>query len=336
KPLISHKPSEELLTGEFGGEVDESGFTEEPTPVVKKPENKDVVAKQPENKQVQAEVKPVENGVDKEDEPFLKKMSKEASAHFLSKQAKLKSELEVLKQKVEASKRPYPENYLEHPEAYSLLPEYGENVQKLNQADMEYRHWYNQLVRIEEGKDWQDIKGLDEYGNLVLSDPNKASTRDKIAVQAQLQKLVGLKNQFKGDVEKLQSTFNAEREKQNGLVVGEVNRMFEWETKPELLKAELDFGGTIGKRNVEQLRNEFVQMMPPVFRNNLVTTKVAANMYAAIQLYAFELNKLKSENAKLKQAGSDNLRAEPSSDILAGKSDKSVGKITEFSMEGIN
>jgi len=108
------------------------------------------------------------DGLPAEDVEAFKNMSKEAYARLrpiYDEHKAIKTELETLKKNPPANttnKSSLPDSYLQHEEAYVLLPEYKQNIQEAERYDWEVSYWQKQLAQIEAGENWQPLGGFDE------------------------------------------------------------------------------------------------------------------------------------------------------------------------------
>lgn len=77
---------------------------------------------------------------------------------------------------LQSGKQQVPEAYYEHPEAYTLLPEYKESATKINQINTARQFFQEQLDKASAGEDYQDLI-VDDKGNFRPTDPIPASPK---------------------------------------------------------------------------------------------------------------------------------------------------------------
>ena len=105
---------------------------------------------------------------DEAERPLLKQMSNAAFEKYSKNRKEMveaKQQLEELRTKTPDSK--LPENFHEHPEAYTLSPEYREAANNYGKAQTEYAHWKKQLINVRNGEPWQGIDGYNADGQMV-------------------------------------------------------------------------------------------------------------------------------------------------------------------------
>lgn len=91
---------------------------------------------------------------------YAEKLNKELASQ---KEAatKLQTELAAAKQ------GKLPDSWSEHPEAFTLLPEFKQASEEYNMDVFEENHWATQMERIEQGLSWKNLKGYDSKGQPV-------------------------------------------------------------------------------------------------------------------------------------------------------------------------
>lgn len=99
----------------------------------------------------------------------------QALAKTLSDKDKLIADLKVGKQMM-------PESYYEHPNAFTLTPEYNNSLQVLNIASAVQAHWKEQFVRIRQGEKWQDVDINPKTGALVKGAMKEADANSEAEV----------------------------------------------------------------------------------------------------------------------------------------------------------
>jgi len=73
-----------------------------------------------------------------------------------------------------------PDSYLDHPEAYQLLPEYQTAVNDYQTDAFEESHWAQQLERIEQGLAWQNLRGYQDGKPVYETIPQRKNAEGEI------------------------------------------------------------------------------------------------------------------------------------------------------------
>lgn len=192
-----------------------------------------------------------------------------------------------------------PDRYFEHPEAYTLSPEYQQLNRQYSRVDLETQHYRQQLINVEQGEKWQYIQGYTKDGQPVLSDPLEASPQAKVELltmvnQAQtiqsniLQQANALKINFaQKHVNSAQSLEQATQAKINSL--------------PQNMKPT--------DEDIQAYQKALSQAAPVYADHPMV--KHAAQLYGVIQALVRTLNSFKQQNAQQVVVASDRKAAGP-------------------------
>lgn len=191
-PKLETKPDESLESvsyDDFNKLKDAFVPKEEPKPVVPqaKPEGttvaKSVEGSQPTQVTKSDGTKAVARdytGFEETEIPLLKRMSNDAFAWLKPQLLERKNLAKVIADKdrelanLKSGKAQLPDSYFEHPQGFVLAPDYNSAASDLQRAAYVERHWQNQLVKIRQAGEWQDLN-FDARGNVVLSQPQKAT-----------------------------------------------------------------------------------------------------------------------------------------------------------------
>lgn len=124
---------------------------------------------------------------------YLKRMPYEAYEHFskelreakVSKEAHKKS-VEAYEAKVktlEAGKTVLPESYYDNPNSIYLAPEFQEMQGNVQMAKSVEQHWADQLNKVKQGEDWEDLENDPKTGNVVIGKTIKyKDTSDEVRI----------------------------------------------------------------------------------------------------------------------------------------------------------
>jgi hypothetical protein len=247
----------------------------------------------------------------------------------LPKAYQLEKENKELQQKYEDASKGLvrmPESYAEHPNAYILTPEYSKYRSAVKRADDEASHWIEQLEKIENGEEWQDIVGRNEDGSLKLTDPIKSEgvqAKHKVAVQQALNKVTNYREQFATKMEELKSNHVISYKKAKDAVTEECKARFPWLTNDKMMEQHIEV--EIGKPTVsiKDTLSGVIALVDPRFRAHPMTEMfanlVVANLIASQKIRVYE-SQLKI-NTQIKK---DDETAEPSSKGKAAGAKKVV------------
>jgi len=250
---------------------------------------------------------------DEAERPLLKQMSNAAFEKYSKNRSEMveaKQQLEDLRTKTPDSK--LPENFHEHPEAYTLSPEYREAAGNYSKAQTEYAHWKKQLISVRNGEPWQGIDGYNADGQMVAGKQGfKATQSSEIDIESALQEAKNFMNQFGQQASHIQDNYSKIYSQANDMLSSEQKKHFEWEENAEKLKTTVETPG--GKSaTIGDLKKGFFDAMPGNFQKHPVTN-LASNLYVTLQLYASELGKLKKQLDISETNRKDSRRVEPRS-----------------------
>tara|TARA_R110000822_G_scaffold149358_1_gene288441 strand:- start:13 stop:1164 length:1152 start_codon:yes stop_codon:yes gene_type:complete len=287
-----------------------------PIPEGELDEDRAEVLEQVAEPQAEPQAKPEPRNYEEFDEaerPLLKQMSNAAFEKYSKNRNEMveaKQQLEELRSKSSDTK--LPENFHEHPEAYTLSPEYREAAGNYTKAQTEYAHWKEQLINVRNGEPWQGIDGYDADGKLVAGkQPFKATQSSEIDIESALQEAKNFMNQFGQQATHIQDNYSKIYSQADDMLSSEQKKHFEWEENAEKLQTSVDTPN--GKpATIGDLKKGFFDAMPGNFQKHPVTN-LASNLYVTVQLYAAELGKLKKQLDVSATNRKDSRRVEPRS-----------------------
>jgi len=269
---------------------------------------------------------------DEAERPLLKQMSNAAFEKYSKNRKEMveaKQQLEELRTKTPDSK--LPENFHEHPEAYTLSPEYREAANNYGKAQTEYAHWKKQLINVRNGEPWQGIDGYNADGQMVAGKQAfKATQSSEIDIESALQEAKNFMNQFGQQASHIQDNYSKIYSQADDMLSSEQKKHFEWEENAEKLKTTVETPG--GKSaTIADLKKGFFDAMPGNFQKHPVTN-LASNLYVTLQLYASELGKLKKQLDISETNKKDSRRVEPRSGRKSesASSDDEIFSVDDF------
>ena len=280
-----------------------------PLPEGELAEDREEVLEQPQTK---AESRNYED-FDESERPLLKQMSNAAFEKYSKNRNEMveaKQQLEELRTKTPDSK--LPESFHEHPEAYTLSPEYREAANNYSKAQTEYAHWKQQLINVRNGEPWQGIDGYNADGQMVAGKQAfKATQSSEIDIESALQEAKNFMNQFGQQASHIQDNYSKIYSEAASMLSSEQKKHFAWEEDSDRLKTAVETPG--GKSStIGDLKQGFFDAMPGNFQKHPVTN-LASNLYVTLQLYASELGKLKKQLDISETNKKDSRRVEPRS-----------------------
>jgi hypothetical protein len=269
---------------------------------------------------------------DEAERPLLKQMSNAAFEKYAKNRKEMveaKQQLEELRDKSPESKSP--ENIHEHPEAYTLSPEYREAANNYGKAQTEYNHWKKQLINVRNGESWQGIDGYNAEGRMMSGkQAYKATQSSEIDIESALQEAKNFMNQFGQQASHIQDNYSQIYNSAQNMLSEEQKKYFQWEGDAEKLKNEVDIPD--GKKaTIGEIKKGFFDAMPGNFQKHPVTN-LASNLYVTLQLYASELGKLKKQLDISETNKKDSRRVEPRSGRKAesASSDDEIFSVDDF------
>lgn len=197
--------------------------------------------------------------------------------------ANKEKELETLKN----SSTTLPSNYLVHPQAYTLSPEFQKMSKTYNDVSYEAQHWEQQLINIRNGRGWQDLVINKKTGDYEVSEPIAVEEGEKAQYEVQVQRwLAQAQHHMNENYTKLKGFTDQYRERNQRLLA-------------DLSKKEEEFFPAYKDKSFKgwQHANAFINDLPPEIKERGLPTSVTAKLYATVVL-------LSEENQALKKAQS--------------------------------
>lgn len=256
--------------------------------------------------------------------------SDEEVAHFKQmSDGAYKFTSELIKKSKELEK----DTFLQHPEAYTLSPEYKETQNEINRASVEGDYWKQCLMAIKRGESFKPAVKW-ENGQLVTGNELKPNEEIEEAVRANMNACYQVAQDNKGKLSAHVDTFKKRITSDLQAINQEQAARFPWVADPKLLNYTIPIEG-VGDLSVKQIRTDFINLFPPYHRNN-PGVDVAANLFVALRIANAELQEAKSgqQIAEIKQA--EVARAEPSSEVKPAPVGDPIGGVKEFSLSGLD
>lgn len=232
-------------------------------------------------------------------------------------------------QELEANPNAIPKEWYNHPDAYVLHPQY-QNAQILqNRAGFEAEHYKNQVIAIESGSDYVTVKGYNQSGNPVFSEPIKPDASAKVNCLNLMNTASTISQQYGGAISQLQQSFKNDYNNQLKVVEDIVADKWPW------VKDTKDARHNTAK--------DFMNVMPQSFSTHPMT-KVASLLYTTVFDLAKALDDARAQAATGKKVAEIQREVEPTVSSVAspdsGNTKKGAGKngkypVAEFNLEGM-
>lgn len=309
--------------------------------VPKKEDTKPAETKKEEAKLTAGEIKPIlpvsaqpkardYTGFTIEEQNVLRAMSNEAF-EYTSKLIKEQKELSKLKDS----------NYLQHPLAYTLSPEYTKLQEDAYYANMEGQFWREQAVRIAKGEDWFALTGWDKNGQPILSAPQKASTEAGKDADRYSLHLFNKTQEINNQLQQFSGRFKQQIDTDNAIIQQECAKRFGWCADPKMLDEKVS-NPSIGERTIKQILEDFKGLFP-AYHQNSVGIQVAAHLFAALQIYGQRIHELENNKAVAAVKEEEKALIETPNKEQApapkvetnGATSRGMWETKEFSLEGL-
>lgn len=263
------------------------------------------------------------SGFTDEEVRTLKSMSNEAFNHVAP----------ILKQKkeFEASKDAM---FFQHPDSYTLHPEYQRVKERASYAKSEANAWQDQLIKIREGDDWTPLLGVNKQtGEFVYGDPRPGTMQDEEMVRLAMSKCLQAEQEAQAAVQQIPQQFQSVVQQDLKNIQAERSRRFDWVADPKLLNHELEIEG-VGKKSIQSIRNDFISLFP-AYQQRTVGVDVAADLFVAMQIYASRLKMAEAGKQVAETLKQEATRVEPSNGTRPRRQANGRFGVTEFNLEGM-
>ena len=286
-----------------------------------KPEDKKAETEKKDEVKPQTEVKPGEkvqrdvSAYPSDIQPLLKKMANESFTLF-EKTYKEANDLKVKTEEQAAQIKQIedhglPLSYFNHPRAITLHPFYQETTQRLGQIQRELGFWNDQLNKIEEGEQWQQLVEYDEQGQPVFSAPMEANPEAKKFVRNIIARGTSQGNDLEGKVASMVNGYQAHMAKVNEYIAGAHEKYFPW-AKDE-------------KHPLQKFVKEYMSYVPIEVRHER-SAITSAYLYATVQQLTQELAEFRKQKGIATTIKKQEQEIEPAVSSVAQVSANNSGK----------
>lgn len=258
---------------------------------------------------------------------YLKNMSREARA-FTADLITQNRELSKLKGGT----------YLQHPDAYTLSPEWKGAVEQVTSAQTEGEAWKTCLAQIKEGKPFRPPISYDAKGNLVYGPETKPTDSLEEEVRLAMQNCFKTATEVTGQMRVYASNHKKNVDNDLGVIETERKARFEWARNPELLEYSVsvkDDKGVATDKTLKQIQSDFTNLFPTYLRDN-VGVRVGADLMVSLIIARAELEEARATKNVVQTKLDEQKLVEPSSDSRPGQQPEPVGGVREFNMNGVD
>ena len=220
--------------------------------------------------------------------------------------------------------------YLQHPNAYTLSPEYTQINNQANQATAEARYWEHQLELCKEGKEVRDFTGYDpKTGEALFSQPikpnNAIEEKLRMNVHTCMQAAGGLRSQL----QQFPQRFQGQIKQDMHVIEQEKKNRFAWYNNPEILDMSI-VQPDGSERVLKDIKSGFTNLWPAYMRND-PRTEVAGDLMVALAILQAELHEANGGKKTAETKVEEQKRVEPSSSVKPAAELETIGGVREFS-----
>lgn len=262
-------------------------------------------------------------GFTDEEQSVLKKMSNNSFA-FASKLIKENKELKSKGDGI----------YYQHQQAYTLNPEYQQVQTDSWFAEQEAKYWENQLYAMQEGQEWTPLIGYNQDGTFKLGEKRAPTPRDIEQVRRAMNDCVTAKNQLAGKAQMIVQQHQNRVQTDTNTINNEQAKRFAWVADPKQLENTVDIPG-LGEKSIRSIREEFQSLFPSYHRNH-IAVDVAANLFAALQIYGSRIRELEQTTKIAETKKEEVMRGEPKSSVKPSPKGKTINGVSLFDMDDFN
>jgi len=264
-------------------------------------------------------------GFSEQETKLLKGMSNEAFEHFSK----------LLKSGANVTQPKQPDYIYQHPQGYTLHPEYTKLQQEVSYASKEANAWQEQLLAIREGRSWKPLVGVDSKGNFVYGAEKAPTLQDEEQVRNAMNKCLGHQQTVAQRLQSIPQQFNQIVQQDTVNIQKERASRFDWVAKPELLEHELDLGNG-QKAPIKKVISDFISIFP-AYRQGTPEVQVAADLFVALKIKDMQLREAEGQKVVAQTMVQERKQVEPSASTrqkaTPGKATSKWG-VDEFNMDG--
>lgn len=213
-----------------------------------------------------------------------------------------------------------PQAFYQHPEGYTLLPEYRKIGEDIDFASRELTFWKQQLINIRQGKDWHMLTGFDAQGNPMVRGPMKPTDEHEIDVNNAVQVMMGTLQQYNQRRDQLKQGYSEQIKKDDAVLQAERAARFAWVNDPKQLDETISIPG-VGEVPLKKIGEDFEQLFAPYHRSSPLMG-LCKDMFIALQIYGANIRGLQSQLDGGKKLATDAAEMEPSPETVNAEGGK--------------
>lgn len=225
-------------------------------------------------------------------------------------------------------------NYLQHPEAYRLDPQYQAGLVDIQFANKEAQYWQKQLELAKLGKPVRNLLQWDNKGNPVVGEEIAANDGIEETLRLNYQNAMQAGNAKRNELQQYPQKYKQQIDNDMGIINQTRGQIFEWNNKPELMDYTIHVEG-LGDRSIKQIKDDFRNLWPTYMRNH-IAVDTAADFMVALRIRDSELAEARASKEVTETKMEEVKRAEPSTTIRPGRELQEVNGIKEFSDSGMS
>lgn len=225
--------------------------------------------------------------------------------------------------------------YLQHPDAYVLDPEFSKIQEDVIYYNKEAQYWQEQVIKIGNGEKWNPLTGFDKQGNPIVGAEQMPTPQAQEQARLNLNRLVNAAQTRERELQTFAGGYKQRIVQDRQLIQNERARRFGWVADPKIMDSTLTIDSG-EEKSVKETRDLLINLFPPYMRND-IAVDVAADLFTAFQILAQENRELKSgQNIIQVQKKQEDL-AEPTSASGGQKLEagRQINGVKEFSLAGM-
>lgn len=225
--------------------------------------------------------------------------------------------------------------FMQHPAAYTLDPTYSKLQEDVFYYNKETEYWQEQLARVKNGDTWQPIKGWTKNGEPVAGDPQPANASSEEQIRLMMNRCYTATEAKQQEVKQFSATYKQRLDSDSKAINDERARRFGWVADPKILDAKVEVEPGVIK-SVNDIREDLISLFPPYLQHTQ-GVQVAADLFAALQIYGEENRSLKAGKQVAEVKAEEVTRAEPTSrnSLTGGGGNKNGLPVKEFTLQGL-
>ena len=225
--------------------------------------------------------------------------------------------------------------YYQHPEAYTLSPDFRKIQEDHYYASQEAKYWERQLMAIKAGNKWTPLKGW-KNGQPDFGTEQEPSAMAEEQIRIIMGEDMRVANQLQGKLGELKTSFANRVNQDLASIKSEQAKRFGWQADPKKLDEVIQTEG-MGEQPVRKVKEAFSSLFSDYHKTSPLMD-VASDLFVALQIYGAEIKVLKNQTqvAEIKQQ--EVIRGEPTSEVKAPADigvKKSKFGIKTFDLEGL-